>query len=234
MLRYRRREHALCRSQRSFARSLAELAEDRRRWGYRRLHVLLQREGWTVNSKRVYRIYVEEKRWCADARRRRICAKARVLLAAPVRKNETWTMDFLQGCIGLRPQATHAVDLRCVYAGDAGDRSRYLVAGSARSTSVGQATATSKACQYGFVIDNGTQFTSKALDQWAYQNKITLRFITPGRPMENGYIETFHGKFRERSGSTNTGSSLWTMRGRPSKAGGSITTRCARTALWAT
>jgi len=47
------------------------------------------------------------------------------------------------------------------------------------------------------VIDNGTEFTSKALDQWAYENKVTLHFITPGRPMENGYIESFHGKFRE-------------------------------------
>ena len=47
------------------------------------------------------------------------------------------------------------------------------------------------------VIDNGTEFTSKALDQWAYANKVTLHFITPGRPMENGYIERFHGKFRE-------------------------------------
>ena len=47
------------------------------------------------------------------------------------------------------------------------------------------------------VIDHGTEFTSKALDQWAYENKVTLHFITPGRPMENGYIESFHGKFRE-------------------------------------
>ena len=47
------------------------------------------------------------------------------------------------------------------------------------------------------VIDHGTEFTSKALDQWAYENKVTLHFITPGRPMENGYIESFHGRFRE-------------------------------------
>ena len=47
------------------------------------------------------------------------------------------------------------------------------------------------------VIDNGTEFTSKALDQWAYENNVTLHFITSGRPMENGYIESFHGKFRE-------------------------------------
>jgi putative transposase len=79
---------------------LRELAEERRRWGYRRLHVLLQREGWTVNSKRVYRIYVEEKLMVRRRkRRRRICAQARVLLAAPMRANETWTMDFLQDAL---------------------------------------------------------------------------------------------------------------------------------------
>jgi hypothetical protein len=79
----------------SFA--LRELAEDRRRWGYRRLHVLLRREGWMVNRKQVYRIYVEEKLIVhRRKRRRRICAQARVLLAAPVGKNETWTMDFFR------------------------------------------------------------------------------------------------------------------------------------------
>ena len=79
---------------------LRELAEERRRWGYRRLHILLQREGWAVNSKRVYRIYTEEKLMVRRRkRRRRICAKARVLLAAPVSKNETWTMDFLQDAL---------------------------------------------------------------------------------------------------------------------------------------
>jgi putative transposase len=79
---------------------LRQLAEERRQWGYRRLHILLEREGWQVNSKRVYRIYVEEKLLVRKRkRRRRICAQARVLLAAPARKNETWTMDFLQDAL---------------------------------------------------------------------------------------------------------------------------------------
>jgi hypothetical protein len=68
--------------------------------GYRRLPVLLQREGWTVNRQRVYRIYVEEKLMVRRRkRRRRICAQAWVLLAAPMRANETWTMDFLQDAL---------------------------------------------------------------------------------------------------------------------------------------
>ena len=95
MLRYRARGPRLAEANERLKVRLRELAEERRRWGYRRLHVLLQREGWTVNSKRVYRIYVEEKLMVRRRkRRRRICAQARVLLAAPAGANETWTMDF--------------------------------------------------------------------------------------------------------------------------------------------
>jgi putative transposase len=100
MLRYRARGPRLAEANDRLKIRLRELAEERRRWGYRRLHVLLRREGWTVNSKRVYRIYVEEKLMVRRRkRRRRICARARVLLAAPMRANETWTMDFLQDAL---------------------------------------------------------------------------------------------------------------------------------------
>ena len=82
MLRYRPRGTRFAEANEGLRVRLRELAEDRRRWGYRRLHVLLQREGWAVNSKRVYRIYVEEKLMVRRRkRRRRICAQARVLLA---------------------------------------------------------------------------------------------------------------------------------------------------------
>jgi len=109
MMRYRPRGSRFDEANQQLRVRLRQLAEERRRWGYRRLHILLEREGWQVNSKRVYRIYVEEKLVVRKRkRRRRICAQARVLLAAPARKNETWTMDFLQDCAGDRPQGTHA------------------------------------------------------------------------------------------------------------------------------
>lgn len=176
---------------------LRELAEERRRWGYRRLHVLLQREGWTVNSKRVYRIYVEEKLMVRRRkRRRRICAHARVLLAAPVRANETWTMDFLQDALASgRKVRTLAIE-------DAYTREMLAIEVDTSLPSLRVVRVLEKLRQHRplpvrIVIDNGTEFTAKALDQWAYENKVTLHFITPGRPMENGYIESFHGKFRE-------------------------------------
>ena len=100
MVRYRQRPTRFSAANERLRIRLRELAEQRRRWGYRRLHILLEREGWMVNSKRVYRIYVEEKLVVRRRkRRRRICAQARVLLAAPSRSNETWTMDFLQDAL---------------------------------------------------------------------------------------------------------------------------------------
>ena len=95
-VRYRLRANRFAVANEKLRMRLRELAEQRRRWGYRRLHILLKREGWKVNSKRVYRIYVEEKLVVRRRRRRRrICAQARVLLSPPTRPNETWTMDFL-------------------------------------------------------------------------------------------------------------------------------------------
>ena len=176
---------------------LRELAEERRRWGYRRLHVLLKREGWVVNSKRVYRIYVEEQLIVRRRKRgRRICAQARVLLAAPARKNETWTMDFLQDALATgRKVRTLSIE-------DAYTREMLAIEvdtslPALRVVRVLDKLRLERGLPVRIVIDHGTEFTSKTLDQWACANKVTLHFITPGRPMENGYIESFHGKFRE-------------------------------------
>lgn len=100
MVRYQRRESRFSQANERLRLRLRELAEERRRWGYRRLHILLEREGWTVNSKRVYRIYVEEKLMVRKRKRRpRIGAQTRALLATPTRKNQTWTMDFLRDAL---------------------------------------------------------------------------------------------------------------------------------------
>ena len=197
MFRYRPRERRFAEANDRLRVRLRELAEDRRRWGYRRLHVLLRREGWAVNSKRVYRIYVEEKLVVRKRkRRRRICAQARVLLAAPVKKNETWTMDFLQDAL------SSGRKVRILSIEDAYTREMLAIEvdtslPALRVVRVLDKLRLERGLPARIVIDNGTEFTSKALDQWAYENKIALHFITPGRPMENGYIESFHGKFRE-------------------------------------
>ena len=197
MVRYRARGSRYAEANQRLRVRLRELAEDRRRWGYRRLHVLLQREGWKVNSKRVYRIYVEEKLIVRRRRRRRrICAQARVLLAAPTRPNQTWTMDFLHDALA------NGRKLRTLSIEDAFTREMLVIEvdtslPALRVVRVLDRLRLGRGLPERIVIDNGTEFTSKALDQWAYENKVVLHFITPGRPMENGYIESFHGKFRE-------------------------------------
>jgi putative transposase len=155
-------------------------------------------QGWQVNSKRVYRIYVEEKLVVRRGRRRRrICAQARVLLAAPSRVNETWTMDFLHDALASGRK------LRTLSIEDAYTREMLAIEvdtslPALRVIRVLERQRQERGLPERIVIDHGTEFTSKALDQWAYQHKVTLHFITPGRPMENGYIESFYGKFREK------------------------------------
>jgi putative transposase len=129
-------------------------------------------------------------------RRRRAGAQARVLPTAPTKRNETWTMDFLQDALASgRKVRTLSIE-------DAYTRELLAVEvdtslPALRVVRVLEQLRQQRGLPERIVIDNGTEFTSKALDQWAYANHVTLHFITPGRPMENGYIESFHGKFRE-------------------------------------
>jgi putative transposase len=197
MVRYQARGTRYAKANERLRGRLRELAEERRRWGYRRLHILLKREGWKVNSKRVYRIYVEEKLVVRRRRRRRrICAQARVLLAVPNRVNETWTMDFLHDALASGRK------LRTLSIEDAYTREMLAIEvdtslPALRVIRVLERQRLERGLPERIVIDHGTEFTSKALDQWAYEHKVRLHFITPGRPMENGYIESFYGKFRE-------------------------------------
>jgi putative transposase len=128
-----------------------------------------------VNSKRVYRIYVEEKLMVRRRkRRRRICAQARVLLAAPHWANETWTMDFLQDALASgRKVRTLSIE-------DAHTREMLAIEVHTSLPSLRVIRVLGKLRQLGLpvriIIDHGTEFTSKALDQWAYENKVTLHF----------------------------------------------------------
>ena len=197
MVRYRPRASRFAPGNEKLRMRLRELAEQRRRWGYRRLHILLKREGWKVNSKRVYRIYVEEKLVVRRRRRRRrICAQARVLLAPPSRPNQTWTMDFLHDALA-SGRKFRTLSIEDAYTREMPTIEVDTSLPSLRVVRVLERLRLSRGLPERIVIDHGAEFTSKALDQWAYENKVTLHFITPGRPMENGYIESFHGKFRE-------------------------------------
>lgn len=177
---------------------LRELAAARRRFGYRRLQVLLRREGFPVNHKRVYRLYVEEKLGLRRkrGRRRMPTTAARVPLKRPVCPDEVWTMDFTQDAFasGRKFRTLNLMDGFTRYA------LRIEVDTSLpglRVVRVLEDLKTRGRKAEAIVIDNGTEFTSQVVDQWAYENQVQLHFIPPGRPMENGYMESFNGKFRD-------------------------------------
>ncbi len=175
---------------------LRDLAGVRVRYGYRRLHVLLRREGWSVNHKRIYRIYSQEglAMRVKTPRRHRSCRRRREPVAAR-RVNECWAMDFMSDQLfdGRRLRVLTLVDhfTRESLALEAGQRfSGYDLA----------RILTRVGCERGLPhsirVDNGPEFTSRALDQWAYCNKVELDFIQPGKPTENGLIESFNARLR--------------------------------------
>jgi putative transposase len=177
---------------------LRELAATRRRFGYRRLQVLLRREGFMVNHKRVYRLYREEKLGLRRkrGRKRAPAAAARVPLQLPMRPDELWTMDFTQDAFASGRR------FRTLNLMDGFTRDAVCIEVDTSVPGLRVVRVLEKLRQGGrkptaIVIDNGSEFSSQVVDQWAYENQVELHFITPGRPMENGFIESFNGKFRD-------------------------------------
>ena len=155
---------------------LKELALARPRFGYRRLHVLLQREGWAVNHKRIYRLYCEAELWVRIKRRRQRAAAIRGPAPAPSAPGQCWSMDFVTDRLldGRAFQALTVVD-------NFSRQSPLIeVAQSMTSGQVIDALARVRN-QLGLPLtitcDNGSQFTSRRLDAWAHENEVRLDFI---------------------------------------------------------
>ena len=181
---------------RGLALRLKELALARPRFGYRRLHVLLQREGWAVNHKRIYRLYCEAELWVRIKRRRKRAAAIRGPAPVPSAPGQCWSMDFVTDRL-LDGRAFQA--LTVVYNLS---RQSPLIEVAHSMTSRHVIVALERAArQMGLPLtitcDNGSQFTSRLLDTWAYENDVRLDFIRPGKPVENAYIESFNGRFRD-------------------------------------
>lgn len=175
---------------------LTELAGERRRFGYRRLHILLRREGLEVNHKRVYRLYSEAGLAVKKRKRRKGIAVERQSLELPEGPNQVWSMDFVMDalCHGRRLKILTVVD-------DYTKESLDLVVSHSISgnhvASALDAIAQFRGYPKAIRTDQGPEFTSKALDQWGYENDVELRLIQPGKPTQNAYIESFNGKFRD-------------------------------------
>jgi len=175
---------------------LRELAGSRVRYGYRRLTVLLKREGWAVNAKRIYRLYTEEGLIVRTKKRKERAQRQRIAQGMALRPNQRWSMDFV---------AQRLADGRWVRVLTVVDQfTRECLCLHADTTLSGEKVATAldkvvmgRGAPESITVDNGTEFCSKAMDHWAYSNGVHLDFIRPGRPVENGYIESFNGKLRD-------------------------------------
>jgi len=174
---------------------LETLAVLKPRWGYRRLHWLLAREGWHVNHKRVQRVYGAAGLVVRKRRRKRVSV-ARLERTRPTAPLQRWSMDFVHDTLGdgrairvftVVDDFTRACPLLAVD----------LALPAARITQRFDQLAITMPLPRTLVCDNGSEFTSQAFDQWAHARGITLQFIRPGKPVENAYAESFNGKLRD-------------------------------------
>lgn len=175
---------------------LCELAQERRRFGYRRLHVLLQREGHAVNHKRVERLYREAGLAVRRRGRKRCIATPRGVVARPSGPNVQWSLDFVSDALawGRRIRLLTVLDTftreALAIEVDTSLPGERVVQVLARV--VGERGAPRE-----LVLDQGPELTSRVLDQWACTTGIGPRFITPGKPVENAFVESFNGRLRD-------------------------------------
>lgn len=175
---------------------LRELAAERRRFGYRRLHVLLCREGWVVNHKRVYRLYREEGLSVRRRGRKRV-ARERCPMPGLTGPDQRWALDFVSDALSWGRK------IRLLTVVDAFTRESLAIevdtslSGVRVARVLDQVIARRGAAPREIVLDNGPELTSRALDQWAYERGVRLRFIEPGKPVQNAHIESFNGRLRD-------------------------------------
>lgn len=175
---------------------LRQLAEQRPRFGYRRLHALLRREGQAVNRKLVYRLY-REQGLVLRRRRTKKLRTTRPLPPVPVsRANERWSMDFVHD------RLTNGRALRTFNVVDAYTRECLAIEVDTSLPAARVVRVLDALCQrYGtpetLRIDNGPEFISSTLDRWAYEHGVALHFIQPGKPTQNAHVESFNGRFRD-------------------------------------
>ena len=175
---------------------IKEIAETRVRYGYRRVHVLLKREGWAVNGKRIYRLYKEQGLQLRNKTpKRRVKAKLREGRSEAVRSNEVWAMDFVHDQLATGPK------LRILTVVDTFSRFSPAVVPRFNFRAADVVDVLEKVCREGgypavIRVDQGSEFVSRDLDLWAYTRGVTLDFSRPGKPTDNAFIESFNGKLR--------------------------------------
>ena len=185
------------RDQSALRQRIREIAHARPRFGYLRIHVMLRREGWAVNKKRVHRWYrVEGLQLRMRVRRRKHMCLHRGVVPVPQRTHERWSMDFVHD------QLFDGRAFRMLTVIDQFSRQSPLIEPGFTFGGQDVATALDRAIAHSgtpvsITVDHGTEFTSRALEDWAYWRGVKLDFIRPGKPTENGHIESFNGRLRD-------------------------------------
>jgi len=175
---------------------LRELASERRRFGYRRLHILLRREGVMLNWKKLYRLYREERLMVRKRGGRKRALGTRAPMTIPQGANQRWSLDFVSDALacGRKFRILTVVD----------DFSRECLALVVDNSLSGVRVAREldwliegrgRPCM--IVSDNGTELTSRAMLAWQQDHRIEWHYIAPGKPTQNGFIESFNGRLRD-------------------------------------
>jgi putative transposase len=175
---------------------LRELASVRRRFGYRRLHILLRREGIVMNHKKLRRLYREERLQVRRRGGRKRALGTRATMALPQGPNQRWSLDFLSDAMtdGRRFRILAIVD----------DFTRECLALIADTSLSGLRTSREldaviaiRGCPAMIVSDNGTELTSMAMLRWSQDRQIEWHYIAPGKPQQNAFVESFNGRLRD-------------------------------------
>ena len=175
---------------------LRDLANERRRFGYRRLFVLLRRDGEPSGVNRIYRLYREEGLAVRKRRSRRRAVGTRAPILVEARANARWSLDFVhdQFACGRRFRILNVVD----------DVTRECLAAIPDTSISGRRVArelTDLVARRGkpgmIVSDHGTEFTSNAMLAWSKEHQVAWHYIAPGKPMQNGFCESFNGRMRD-------------------------------------
>ncbi len=181
---------------RALRQRLRELSSERRRFGYRRLHILLKREGWQMNWKKLYRIYREEGLTVRKRGGRKRALGARAPMTIPQGANQRWSLDFVSDSLadGRRFRILNVID----------DFNRECLATVVDTSLSGIRVAReldriAEERKYPCLVvsDNGTELTSNAILRWQQEHHVEWHYIAPGKPMQNGFVESFNGRLRD-------------------------------------
>jgi len=190
-------KRSTARDQSALRLRIREIAHARPRFGYIRIHVMLRREGWPVNKKRVYRWYrLEGLQLRMRVRRRKHMCLHRGPVPQAQRTHERWSMDFVHD------QLFDGRPIRMLTVVDQFSRHSPLI--EPRQTFSGHDVVVAldqaivrHGTPVSITVDHGTEFTSRALEDWAWRRGVKLDFIRPGKPTENGHIESLNGRLRD-------------------------------------